>query len=264
MLNGCRLEDDALPAADSGGLHISLEGFEGPLDLLLSLARKQRVDLSRISLADLVDQYVAAVAETDEVDLNRAADWLVMAAWLTWLKSRLLLPDDTVEGKEAGRAAKVLRTRLAQLDRVREAADWLDRRPRLGRDHFAQGYHEERGGPAVTTTYLDLMQACLTVLLQEEERYERTHPLELRSFWTTEKALTHMRGTLAQQPEGAELMSYMPHLPRGASDARLRAAAALAATLMATLELTRVQEAEVEQDDPFGWATVRAKKQIPA
>ena len=100
-------------------LQLHLEGFEGPLDLLLDLARRQRVDLAKISIVTLVDQYVAAVSAADRVNLPRAVEWLVMAAWLTWLKSRLLLPKEMEGSDEAEQASGVLADRLADLERVR-------------------------------------------------------------------------------------------------------------------------------------------------
>jgi segregation and condensation protein A len=104
-------------------IHLRLDGFEGPLDLLLELARWQRVDLARISITTLVDQYLDAITGPDRADLIQAADWLVMAAWLTWLKSRLLLPIDPEEAQEAQQAQQVLTQRLIELERVRATAD---------------------------------------------------------------------------------------------------------------------------------------------
>jgi segregation and condensation protein A len=115
-------------------LQLHLEGFEGPLDLLLDLARRQRVDLAKISIVTLVDQYIAAVSAADRVNLPRAVEWLVMAAWLTWLKSRLLLPKEMEGSDEAEQAAGVLADRLADLERVRAVTDWLEARPQLGLD----------------------------------------------------------------------------------------------------------------------------------
>ncbi|HEY1931486.1 MAG TPA: ScpA family protein [Acetobacteraceae bacterium] len=123
-------------------LQLHLVGFEGPLDLLLDLARRQRVDLAKISIVTLVDQYIAAVSAADRVNLPRAVEWLVMAAWLTWLKSRLLLPKEMEGSDEAEQAAGVLADRLADLERVRAVADWLEARPQLGRDMFERGRPE--------------------------------------------------------------------------------------------------------------------------
>ena len=115
-----------------------MDGFEGPLDLLLELARRQRVDLARISVTMLVEQYLDAVTIADRTDLMQAADWLVMAAWLIWLKSRLLV----------------------ELERVQAAADWLSGQPQLGWDMFERGDTERPDAAAPAGTFMMLMEAC--------------------------------------------------------------------------------------------------------
>ena len=253
------MEDEHASAPEGDALQLQLEGFEGPLDLLLGLARRQRVDLSRISLVDLADQYVAAIQGIEHLNLNRAADWLVMAAWVTWLKSRLLLPQDEGEGKEAERAGKMLRDRLAQLARVREAMDWLDRRPQLGRDHFARGHFDLQTGPIAAATYVDLLEACLTVLRSDLEDETDVLIIQARDFWTPAQAIAHMRAALARHPRGGDLSSYVPRLPSGVADETSHRAAAFAATLLASLELTRLEEVEVGQEDPFGSVSVQSR-----
>ena len=111
---------------------VHLDGFDGPLDLLLELARAQKVDLARISILALVEQYLAVIEGARRVRLELAADWLVMAAWLTWLKSRLLLPEDSAAEDEGEQAAEVLAARLRDLQAIRAAALWLGARPVLG------------------------------------------------------------------------------------------------------------------------------------
>ena len=115
-------------------LHLRLDGFEGPLDLLLELARAQKVDLERISILSLVDQFLAVVEQARRVRLEIAADWLVMAAWLAWLKSRLLLPPEEAGPEEDAEALAVaLADRLRELERMRAAAAWVNWRKQLGR-----------------------------------------------------------------------------------------------------------------------------------
>src|SRR5271157_1813374 len=121
-------------------LLLRLEGFEGPLDLLLDLARGQKVDLAKISILSLVEQYLAVIEGARRIRLELAADWLVMAAWLTWLKSRLLVPsapDDDLESGEM--AAEALAARLREMNVIRTLAAWLAARPVLGQDVFARG-----------------------------------------------------------------------------------------------------------------------------
>ncbi|MBV8912194.1 MAG: segregation/condensation protein A, partial [Acetobacteraceae bacterium] len=124
-------------------LHLRLDGFEGPMDLLLELARGQKVDLHRISILQLVEQYLAIIEGARRIRLELAADWLVMAAWLAWLKSRLLLPPGTDAAEEGEDAAEVLADRLHALQAIREGAIWLGSRPQLGVDQFARGASEE-------------------------------------------------------------------------------------------------------------------------
>src|SRR5262249_18211351 len=131
-----------MSASETDHLVLHLEGFEGPLDLLLDLARAQKVDLTRISILALVEQYLAVIEGARRMRLELAADWLVMAAWLTWLKSRLLLPDGA-EAEEGEQAADVLATRLRDLSAIRAAAVWLSGRPQLGQDVFARGAPED-------------------------------------------------------------------------------------------------------------------------
>ena len=130
-------------AGASPSLVLRLEGFEGPLDLLLDLARGQKVDLAQISILALVEQYLAIIEGARRVRLELAADWLVMAAWLTWLKSRLLVPAGAEEAEDAEIAAEGLASRLADLQRMRMAALWLGARPQLGLDVFARGAPED-------------------------------------------------------------------------------------------------------------------------
>src|SRR5947209_7255826 len=123
-------------------LMLSLDGFEGPLDLLLDLARGQKVDLARISILSLVEQYLAIIEGARRIRLELAADWLVMAAWLTWLKSRLLLPAGSEAAEEAEEAAEVLAARLEALEHVQRGARWLAIRPQLRHEVFARGAPE--------------------------------------------------------------------------------------------------------------------------
>jgi len=132
---------EAPPARDS--LLLRLDGFEGPLDLLLDLARAQKVDLAKISILSLVEQFLAVIEGARRVRLELAADWLVMAAWLTWLKSRLLLPADQQEMEDGAVAAEALANRLRMLAEVRLLAAWLNARPTLGQDVFARGMPED-------------------------------------------------------------------------------------------------------------------------
>jgi len=127
---------------EAEALVLHLEGYEGPLDLLLELARTQKVDLAKISILQLVEQFLAVIEGARRVRLELAADWLVMAAWLTWLKSRLLVPQ-LGEPEDAELAAETLAARLIDLQAMRQAAAWLGQKPQLGWDVFASGMPED-------------------------------------------------------------------------------------------------------------------------
>ena len=140
-MSDVRPANEGTPFGDS--LALKLEGFEGPLDLLLDLARAQKVDLAKISILTLVDHYIAAIEGVRKIRLELAAEWLVMAAWLTWLKSRLLVPAGTDDPEDAELAAERLTSQLQALELIRAAAAWLGRRNVLGQDVFAAGAAEE-------------------------------------------------------------------------------------------------------------------------
>ena len=244
------VDDEITPPPD--GLRIHLAGFDGPLDLLLDLARRQRVDLAQISIVTLVDQYLAAVADLVRIDLTRAVEWLVIAAWLTWLKSRLLLPRELDETNEAERAAQVLTDRLATLERVRSVVSWLEARPQLGRDMFERGRPESAPGPVVAVDFLALFEACLAVLRDLRRRPPQVYRPPRPVLWTPLQAMARMRGMLGKLPDGHDLLGFVPPLPAARPNHALRIRAAIASTLAASLELARDAEVALQQEDMFG------------
>lgn len=247
-------EDNAIPPA---GLQLHLGSFEGPLDLLLDLARRQWVDLAKISVVTLVDQYVAAISAANRVDLPRAVEWLVMAAWLTWLKSRLLLPKAIGETDAAEQAAGVLTDRLAELDRVRAVTAWLEARPQLGRDTFERTRPEIAPGPLVAADCVSLFQACIDVLRGQSERAAETYRPPRRILWTPHQAIARMQAILGKQPEGGDLLGFLPEIAADLPDRMAHLKAAISSTLIAGLELARNAQADLQQDETFGRITVR-------
>ncbi len=235
----------------SDGLILSLDGFEGPLDLLLDLARAQKLDLGRISMVALADQYLAVL---EKIELELAADWLVMAAWLTWLKSRLLLPGEDPEAEAGEQAAETLAARLAELERMRAAAAWLSARPQLGQDVFARGApvdftQADRSKlvadlPSLMRGYVD---ACRRVSAQRVYR-----PKQL-SFWTVQDAIGRLTATLGSMPPWSSLEAFLPERLTG----RERRAA-VASTLIATLEMARGGGLLLRQDAPFAPILVKS------
>lgn len=250
---------------------LRLDGFEGPLDLLLHLARRQAVDLVRVSVLDLADQYLAATADLGRVGLQRATDWLVMAAWLTWLKSRLLLPRSPKEAAQAEQAAAALAARLVRMERVRAAVAFLEARPQLGRDAWERGGGSE---PLATSPKLEgfaaefaepdlvsLFRACLAAL-RRPRRVDDGRP-PLLPLWRVPDAPALMRRRLEALAEAggtgaATLAGFLPRVAREPPGYALRCRAALASTLVASLELARAGEATLEQNAAWAPVGVRA------
>ena len=236
---------------------LRLGAWEGPLDRLLELARAQRVDLAPLSPAALAEQFTAAVTAAiaaRQVPLPRLADWLIMAAWLSLLQSRRLLPADTAENAAAGREAAGLRQRLADREAARRLADWLERRPQLGRTVFGRGLADPASAaPAGAAPVADpaaLLQACLVLLaLPPRDRVYRPQPPAL---WRVPEALARLRGMLPGLGEGAELVSCLPPPSDARVRSRLQRRAALASTLLAGLELSREGSAVLAQAEAFG------------
>ncbi|TDG05440.1 segregation/condensation protein A, partial [Paracraurococcus ruber] len=192
-------EDAAARASvgNSGAPVLRLEAWEGPLDLLLELARAQRVDLARVSVAALAAQFAtsaeAAIA-AGRVPLARVAEWVVMAAWLLALRSRLLLPAGLAEQDEAEREAADLRRRLADREAARRLADWLERRPQLGRAVFGRGAAEPEAAAEPAADLAELLRACLKLLqVPLRERVYRPRPPLL---WRAPEALLRLRALL--------------------------------------------------------------------
>ncbi len=224
------------------------------MDLLLDLAQKQKVDLSRISILAIVEQYLAIVQGAVRVRIELAADWLVMAAWLTWLKSRLLLPPG--EAAEEGEvAADVLAHRLRGLQEMRAAAAWLDRRAQLGRDVFARGApedHTEADRTGIAAKLPGLLRAYISARRGAGRAFEPGRPV----LWTVQDALARLTAMLG----GPGLRGWVPlaeFLPAEAVPLRHRAA--LASTLLAGLELARDGQMELRQERAFGDIVCRAR-----
>jgi segregation and condensation protein A len=239
---------------------VDLDGFEGPLDLLLTLAREQKVDLKEISIVQLADQYLSFIASSRDASLDLAAEYLVMAAWLAYLKSRLLCPEPVGEGEPtAEEMADALAFQMRRLEAFRRAAGILMRRPQLG-DAFHLCLHPPTDAPAefvIQPSLFDLLQAYAAHL----KRQQGHQPLEIRtsSMMTVEAALKRLRETLVATPSWAALVRFLPEgtLER-LRDGDLDARGNLAATFAASLEMVREGEAKMRQNKPFGPIYLRA------
>jgi segregation and condensation protein A len=241
-------EFDRVIAPDEA-LIIAVDGFEGPLDLLLALARNQKVDIAKISVLQLADQYLAFMDAARGRRLELAADYLVMAAWLTFLKSRLVLPQSG-ESQEPGaeEMAAALRWRLQRLQAMRDSAVRLMARDRLGRDVFARG-QPEPVRVVRTRKYSDTLYDLLTAYSQQRVRTlgHRTFQMVRAPIYLIEEARARIEAMLGQIPSWSLITRFLP--PGWGLGARRRSA--LASTFSAALELARDGKLEIRQMAPF-------------
>ena len=227
-------------------------GFEGPLDWLLEMARAQRIDLAKLSIVELVDAFVAALdaALADEAiraDLTRWGEWLVMAATLALLRSRLMLPNDTPEARAAQDEAEAMRRQLLERAAIRLSAEWLERRPQLGRDVFARGGAADAAARSGRTTDItDLLRACLVALRVPEQG--DAYQLRFTKLWRVHDAMARITRMLAVRPEGGALARFLPEVDGMGPEKELRCRAAVASTFLAGLELERDGTLAVNQE----------------
>ena len=255
-------ETGPAPLVTESQLLVDLDGFEGPIDVLLTLAREQKVDLSKISILQLADQYLAFVARARSVRLELAADYLVMAAWLAYLKSRLLLPEpETSDEQPTGQEmAAALAFQLRRLEAMQEAGARLMARSLLGRDVFARGAPE----PVEVVTHItfetklyDLLSAYGSIRAKVEgHRALQIAPMEL---YSVEMALERLRDQLGSIPDWMSLSAF---LPPGLVDG-LVMRSAIASTFVATLELVREGKLSLRQSGPYAQIFVRNAPERP-
>jgi segregation and condensation protein A len=240
-------------------LIVSLDGFEGPLDVLLALARTQKVDLAKISILALADQYLLFIAEARKLRLELAADYLVMAAWLAFLKSKLLLPketgaDDSPSGDEL---AARLAFRLKRLEAMRNAAAALMTRKRLGRDVFARGMPEGVRTIRVrqyTGVIFDLLKAYAE---QRRRTVKRVHVVPRRTVWSIKDARQRLEAIVGQlSGEWMELEKYLEQYRDNPDVART----AVASSFGAALEMAREGMVEISQAEPFAPIYMRKRE----
>ena len=215
---------------------VDIDGYEGPIDVLLALARDQKIDLARVSILQLADQYLAFVAEARRTDLELAADYLVMAAWLAYLKSRLLLPELSGEDEPSGEEmAAALGFQLRRLEAMRDAGARLMARGRLGHDFFARGAPE--AFVQVTRTVFEVSLYDLLKTYGEQRRRGQSQTLIIgpTDFHSVDDALIRFRRLLGSAPDWENLWRYLPDTLGGG----VRARSALASTFAASLELAR-------------------------
>ncbi len=240
-------------------LLLDIDGFEGPIDVLLALSRDQKVDLRQISILQLAEQYLRFVHEARRRNLELAADYLVMAAWLAYLKSRLLLPvaPDAEEPSGADMAA-ALAFQLERLDAMRKAGEALMKRPRLGEQVFPRGAPEglrDLTRPIYDTRLFDLIGAYGAFLGRKTETR-----LEIREakLYSVDDALARMSYLIGAAADWQKLEAF---LPPGLTDGLYRRSA-VGATFVAALELTRQGKIQLRQDGG-AFSPIRLRKAIP-
>ena len=269
-------EKDLIAIADGGGwsdddverssidpqLNVDVEGFEGPLDLLLELGRRQKVDLSKISILALAEQYLEFIDEVRKLRIELAADYLVMAAWLAFLKSKLLLPaDEEEDGEMTGEEmAALLAFRLKRLEAMREAGKRLINRNRLGRDFFVRGIPEPiqvDKKKEYSATLYDLLSAYAS----QRQRQSVSHvTIAKREVWSLSDAREILSRMLGDLGEWTSLQSFLlPYIPTP----ELRNSA-VASSFAATLELVREGKLKIRQEEAFAPLYLKKTQDGPA
>jgi segregation and condensation protein A len=248
--------DDTVRRDGEEALLVDLDGYEGPIDVLLTLARDQKVDLTRISILQLADQYLEFVARHLQDHLELAADYLVMAAWLAYLKSRLLLPAPPAPDEPSGEEmAEALAFQLRRLEAMRRSGKALMDRPRLGRDLFCRGAPEgivHVARPVWDVGLYDLLKAYADI---KRRGTVTTLQIEAADLYSVDDAIHRLQTMLGHLPRWSTLLSFLPPGLRG-----LLGRSALSAHFVASLELCRLGKVELRQDGgAFGPIWVRAR-----
>ena len=231
-------------------LFLNLDGFEGPIDVLLNLAREQKVDLTQISILALTEQYLAFIRQAAQLNLELAADYLVMAAWLAFLKSRLLLPPDEKDEEEMNpeELAEFLRFQLQRLEAMQDVGEKLLQRNRLGVDVFERGAPENlsrRFRSVYDATLYDLLRAYADHRLRTEGS---SLTIAATKLYAVEDAILRLRAFIGRVPSWRTLFSFMPEDLRGSLVVR----SAIASTFVASLQLVKDGDAEIRQENVFG------------
>jgi segregation and condensation protein A len=263
MTTSNEMPPEAELAADRGSdepaLVVDVEGFEGPLDLLLTLARNQKVDLARISILALADQYLTFIEEARKLRLELAADYLVMAAWLAYLKSRLLLPDaHAADGPSAEDMATALANRLRRLEAIRKVAEQLLERPQLGREIHQRGDPEpiaEVKRPQWTATLFDLLSAYAA---QRQKSVLGHVRFAKRKVWSLAEARGALERLLGLTQDWSRVDEYLIEY---LVEPEMRSTV-VASSFASALELVREGLAEIHQHQPF--APIYMRKRMVA
>ena len=248
-------DDNEFAPSSDHRLVLDVDGFAGPIDVLLTLAREQKVDLTQISILELADQYLVWVAKLRQANLELAADYLVMAAWLAYLKSLLLLPTSTDDEEPTGEEmAAALQFQLLRLESMQQAGEKLLARDQLGQDFFPRGNPEKFGynlNGAFEASIYDLLKAYGEHTHRSNVRILR---IELSDLYSTDDGLKWLTKMLGSMPDWTSLLQFLPAEIKGDLVSRSMVASALSAAL----QLTKQGELKIRQTETFGTVYVRA------
>lgn len=245
---------DMVPESAEASLFLKLGSFEGPIDLLLELCRQQKVDLKEISVLALAEQYIEFISTAQGLDLEIAADYLVMAAWLAYLKSRLLLPKDEIREEEpsAEAMAEWLAFQLQRLQAMRDWAENLFARPQMGQHFFKRGYSLEPqkaepipGEITYEVGLYDLLKAYGDMFGRKQGQHL---VIEATDYFSMEEAVERLKSWVGKLPDWQELLNFLPENMKNKALVR----SAVASTFAACLELAKQHSISLRQLQPFG------------
>ncbi|HEU0117175.1 MAG TPA: ScpA family protein [Alphaproteobacteria bacterium] len=247
-------------ALAGSNLVVALDGFEGPIDLLLNLAREQKVDLSKISILPLAEQYLEFIAGARKMRLEIAADYLVMAAWLAFLKSRLLLPVPEVAQGEPDPAAmaEALRFQLLRLEAMQKSSVQLQALPQLGQDVFLRGQPEEVEVEEKPIYFLPIQDLLSALSAPLRRRKPDAYNIAATRLFSLEESVERLRGLLGVMPSWGMLQSFLPEIMGDAPPMEIKSA--IASTFAATLELVKNGELELRQDGTYAPIYMRRRE----
>ena len=252
-----RLEEEAYVLCGEVLDTLTLEGFEGPIDVLLSLAREQKVDLTQISILELAQQYLEFVQQAQSLNLEVAADYLVMAAWLAYLKSRILLPrDEEGENSTPEELAEALRFQLRRLEAMRKAGSAILQLPQLGLDVFSRGMPElisNVSSPIYELSLFELLKSYGQVKVRGEVS---TLSIVATRLYSVDEAIERLKNMLGNIPDWQDLIGF---LPDGLNN-NLLTRSAVASTFVASLELAKEGYIELKQNNTYGPIFVRPRE----
>ncbi len=252
-------DENNISVHNDSQFNILLNGYEGPIDLLLELSRKQKVDLSEISILDLAEQYIKFIEKYNTIHLEIAADYLVMAAWLTYLKSRLLLPkDETTEGYTPEELEEALRYQLQRLEAMQNISIKLYTRPLIGRDIFYGSSIEGiniKYNITYTSSIYDLLNSYSLILKKNEQVNHLTiNPSEL---YSVDQAIQILKGIFDSVTEWTNFMNLIPEFGQNIIINK----SSITSNFVALLELAKNGFIDVKQNEPFGNIFLKSRKQ---